>query len=409
MRLYPQHTRYRRKWKQRSFSILHLNSAIVAVTISCSFSETAYCLDWEPRHSRFISLEGGWISGSKIPITSNAQTEFDNASGKTDNPTLAETKIETRRLRGIEWLGKGVTQFGFEGFSRDLMHQVELDFVASGIIGNSSGSFYNPPGFQIFPHDAVGGRNSGWTVGGSGGLHWIPFSSFGLHLTGKYLVGSDALKSNFNSIDVNAAAELKAARFILKPAASFVRLTSVETLPAADVVSWFFDIEWLGNEHIKFKNPSGYPLIKKISAAALGSNLLVKAMENEGSYLELNFTPRLQITRGLILSSHFRSLSGTGRSYIAPSLAIAIADRARKTNDWTPPEASAEYTSQTFEWKNTLTKKIDRGFHLSLSVLYTSRGATYVPGVGSTLKYSALLDRSYESSIRYFLGSEFLL
>lgn len=357
-----------------------------------------------------MSLEGGWIAGSKIPISPKSQTEFDNASANSEVPALAESKIETRRLQGLEWVSKGNLQFGAEGFSDNLEHQLELDLVASGILSNSTtGVFYNPPGFSIFPNDALGGRNQGWNVGGSGGYHWTPFGSFGLHVNGKYFVGSDAFKSTFNSIHFNAAAELKASRFILRPAASVVRLTAADTLPAADVSSWMADIEWLGNDFIKFKNPSGYPLISKTNVVALGSSLLVQAMENEGSYLELNFTPRLQIVRGLVLSSHFRSLSGHSRSYVAPSLAVAISDRARKTNDWTPPEASAEYSSQTIEWKNSLTKRVDRGFYLSASILYTSKSSTYLPSAGSRLQYSALLDKAYESSIRYFLGSEFLL
>jgi hypothetical protein len=374
------------------------------------FAGSAEGLDWESRSSRYLSVEGGWLVGSKIPISSKTQEEFDKASANAEQSSLAESKIVTSRLRGLEWIGKGSTQIGAEGFSSNLNHQLELDVVASGVLSNSTtGVFYNPPGLSIFPHDALGGRNQGWTLGGSGGYHWVPFGSFGLHFNGRYLVGSDAFRAFFNSIDFTAAAELKADRFVVRPSASIIRLTAADTLPAADVTSWVLDIEWIGNEFIKFKNPAGYPLVKSSNIVALGSNLLVQALENEGSYLELNFTPRLQIVRGLTLASHFRSLSGNSRSYIAPSLAEAIADRARNTNDWTPPEASAEYSSHTIEWKNSLTKRVDRGFQISLSILYTSRSSTYLPSARSTLRYSPLLDKAYESSIRYFLGSEFLL
>lgn len=391
----------------KSKRAIHALSAFCACMLYVSH---AHAIDWESRSSRYLSLEGGWITGSKIPMSPDAQIEFDKASATAEQPALAEAKIVTSRLRGVEWIGKGRVQFGTEGFSDDLNHQLEFDVVASGVLSNSTtGVFYSPPGLKIFPHDALGGRNQGWSLGGRSAYHWIPFGSFGLHFTGHYLVGSDAFKRSFNSIDVSASAELKASRFVLNPAVSILRLTAVDTLPAADVSSWLLDIEWLGNAFIKFKNPSGYPLVKKSNIIALGSRLLVNAMENEGTYLELNFTPRMQIVRGLILSSHFRSLSGNSRSYIAPSLAVAIADRARQTNDWAPPEASAEYSSQTIEWKNTLTKRVDRGFNLSLSVLYTSRSSTYVPSAGSRLQYSALLDKAYESSIRYFLGCEFLL
>ena len=385
-------------------------NSLCAACLSLPIFFSAHALDWESRGSRYLSLEGGWIEGSKIPISPETQSEFDKASANAEQPALAENKIVTKRLRGVECIGKGSVQFGAEGFNRNLTHQLELDVVASGILSNSTtGVFYNPPGLNLFPHDALGGRNQGWTLGGSGGYHWIPFGSFGLHFNGRYLVGSESFKSVFNSIDLSASAELKAARFVVKPAVSMVRLTAADTLPAADVSSWLLDVEWAGNEFIKFKNPSGYPLVKKSNVVALGSNLLIQAMENEGSYLELNLTPRLQIVRGLTLASHYRSLSGDSRSYIAPSLAEAIGDRARKFDDWTPPEASAEYSSHTIEWKNSLTKRMDRGFYVSLSVLYTSRSSTYLPSAGSRLQYSALLDKAYESSIRYFLGSEFLL
>lgn len=387
---------------------LSYTGAVLAVLYAAQPAQT-FALDWEQTFSRYIAVDGGWVEGSKIPTTPSAQVSYDDVSSKSDDFKVAESQIETRKLRGLEWIGKGRLQWGVEGYTDQLKHQLDLNIVASGILGNSTGVFYAPPGSSIFPHDGLGARNTGWTLGGGGTFHWIPFSSFSAHISSRYMFGSNALKNNFAALDTNAMLAIKAARFALRPSASFIRLLAPDTRPAADILSWSFDLEWLGNDSLKFRNPMGFPLIKKSNIVALGSELLVNALENEGSYLELNLTPRLQITRGLFISSHFRTLFGSNRSYVAPSLAKAIADRALQTDDWSPPESSAEYTSETVEWKNTLTKRIDRGFDISFSVLYTNRSSTYVPSAGSKLQYSALLDKAYESSVRYFLGCEFLL
>jgi|GEM_PF-645255 len=372
-------------------------------------ANSALAMDWELRSSSYLAAEGGWLSGSKVPLSSNTQTEYDKESSKSGSLSAASDKIKTLRLQGPEWLASGVAQIGYEGFSDDLNWQANIDAIGSAVVGNSTGSFYNPPADPLFPSQGWGGRNSGWAAGVSTGFHFIPLSGFSMHLRNSFTTGADVFRENFSRLYLSPALQIKAARFVIHPAYSWQRLLSPDALPAADISAWSLDLEWLGNRFLRFQNPAGFPLIRTWKASALGSALLVRALENEGSYLEVNLTPKIIFTGSLFLTSHFRSVTATELSYVAPSLADAINQRGRKLADWSPTPPSADYSSQTIEWKNSLTKRIERNIHLSLSVLYTSRQAAFTPSAFSKLQYSALIDAARESSFRYFLGSEFLL
>ena len=372
-------------------------------------ANTALAMDWELRSSSYLAAEGGWLSGSKVPLSSNTQSEYDKESSKSGSLNAASDKIKTLRLQGPEWLASGVAQIGYEGFSDDLNWQANIDAIGSAVVGNSTGSFYNPPTDPIFPSQGRGGRNSGWAAGVSTGFHFIPLSGFSMHLRNSFTTGADVFRENFSRLHLSPALQIKAARFVIHPAYSWQRLLSPDALPAADISAWSLDLEWLGNRFLRFQNPAGFPLIKTWKASALGSSLLVRALENEGSYLEVNLTPKIIFTGSLFLTSHFRSVTATELSYVAPSLADAINQRGRKSADWSPTPPSADYSSHTIEWKNSLTQRIERNIHLSLSVLYTSRQAAFTPSAFSKLQYSALIDAARESSFRYFLGSEFLL
>lgn len=376
---------------------------------SATCQQFAHSLDWEFRTSSFISAEGGWISGSKVPLNSKSQFDFDNESTKSGALTPADSKIRTLQLNGLEAITSASTKFGYEGFSDDLKWQSTVDALASAVVGNSSGTFYNPPGDPIFPTQGRGGRNSGWNGGVSASLHWLPMNSFSMHVKNSFIAGSDTFKESFSRIQIAPEIEVKAASFIITPNFTLQRILAPDALPAADVRSWSLDIEWIGSRFLRFQNPNGYPLIKTWKASTLGSALLVRALENEGSFIEINLTPRIALSGTVFLTSHFRSVSGSELSYVAPSLAEAIIERGKKTGDWSPTRPSADYSSHTIEWKNSLSKRIMRNLSISFSILYTSRSSTFSPSALSNFQYSSLIDAARETSFRYFLGSEFLL
>jgi hypothetical protein len=365
-------------------------------------------MDWQFRSSSYLGAEGGWLSGSKVPLNSKTQTEYDNASEKLSSAEASKA-IRTLKLQGGEGVISGNTVMGFEGFSDQLDWQASIDATAAGVAGNSTGTFYAPPGDPIFPTYTRGGRNSGWNAGISSGLHWIPFNGFSAHFRTSYTLGANSFRENFSRLNLAPSAQLKVARFVMQPAFSWQRLLSAEALPAADIRAWSLDLEWLGNKNFRFQNPTGFPLIRSWSSLALGSSLVVQALENEGSFLEINVTPRIIFSPGLMLISHFRSVSGHGQSYIAPSRAAEIVALGRKTNDWTPREISAEYSTSSFEWKNSLAYRIQSNTNISASLLYTNESSAFTPSVLSSTRYSNLIDSGRESSFRYFLGAEFLL
>jgi hypothetical protein len=387
--------------------VLQTTCALVLFLGCISFSR-ATAMDWQLRSSSYLSAEGGWLAGSKVPLNSKTQTEYDAASEKL-SPSEASNAIKTLRLQGGEGVFSGNTSLGYEGFSDELNWQANIDATAAAVVGNSTGTFYAPLGDPIFPTFARGGRNSGWNAGINTGLHWIPFSGFSAHLRTAYTLGANSFRENFSRLHLAPAVQLKVARFVVQPVFSWQRILSAEALPAADIRAWSLDVEWLGNKHFRFQNPSGFPLVRSWSSLALGSSLVVQALENEGSFLEFNITPRIIFSPGLSLISHLRSVSGHGQSYISPSRAAAVVALGKKTNDWTPREISAEYSTQTIEWKNTLAYRLQTNMSVSGSILYTSESSAFTPSVLSSTRYSSLIDSARESTFRYFLGAEFLL
>lgn len=393
-----------------STTSLHTTSvAILFLSISMLFAKNAIGMDWEFRTSSLLSAEGGWISGSKVPLNSKSQTEYDNETSKSGSPSTAEEKIKILQLQGLETVNSASTKIGYEGFSHDLHWQATVDALGSIVVGNSTGSFYNSPGELIFPTQGRIGRNSGWIAGAAGTLHWLPINSFTMRIQSSFTNGADSFKESFSRVQVSPEFELKAARFVLTPNFNWQRILALDALPAADIRAWSLDVEWIGNRFFRFQNPNGFPLIRTWKVSALGSALLVRALENEGSFLEINLTPRISLSGTLVLASHFRSLSGSNMSYIAPSLAEAIQSRGKKLGDWSPPRPSADYSNHSIEWKNSLIKRVLRNLNVSLSILYTNRSSVFTPSALSNFEYSSLIDNARESSFRYFLGSEFLL
>lgn len=379
------------------------------ISLALLFSFPALALDGEFRSSHFFSVEGGWLSATKVPLQSSFQRDYDNESAKTGPGPAAEAKIRTLRLQGPEWVAAGTSNVGYELFSDDLNWQFNGDLVASVLAGNSTGTFFSPLSTPLFPTQGRGGRNSGGSVGAATGLHWVPLSSFSAHLRSSFSTGSNAFKEGHARFQISPSLQIKAVRFIISPAYTWQRLLSADAWPAADVRGASVDVEWLGNNFLRFQNPNGYPLVKAWRSNALGSSLVVHALENEGTFFEINLTPKVIFSENFFLTSHLRSVSATELSYIAPSLADAIRERGAKSSDWTPPSPSADYSSQTIEWKNSLNRRLGRNFQLSVSVLYTSKTSVFNPSSFSNLQYSALIDSAGESSLRYFLGSEFLL
>jgi hypothetical protein len=141
----------------------------------------------------------------------------------------------------------------------------------------------------------------------------------------------------------------------------------------------------------------------------LGSPLLVTALENEGRFFEINITPKINFSGGLSFISHFRSVSGSDQSYIAPSLAAELRSRGERQNDWTPVSASADFSSQTIEWRNSLNQRMGDRWNLFGTLFYTNQSNTFSQTPTSSLRYSELIDSAQEATFRYFLGSEFLL
>jgi len=383
-------------------------ASVLALAWIAKVPTHANAMDWQLRSSTYMGAEGGWLSGSKVPLNSKSQTDYDTAADKLSPADAAKT-IKTLKLQGGEGVFSGNTILGYEGFSDELNWQANIDATAAVVAGNSTGTFYAPPGDPIFPTYARGGRSSGWNAGISSGLHWIPFSSFSTHFRASYTLGANSFRENFSRLHLAPAVQLKVARFVVQPLFSWQRILSAEALPAADIRAWSLDIEWLGSRNFRFQNPSGFPLIRSWNSLALGSSLVVQALENEGSFLEFNLTPRIIFSPGLMLISHFRNVSGHGQSYISPSLAAKIAALGRKSNEWTPGEISAEYSTSTIEWKNTLAWRVQTNMNLSASLLYTSESSAFTPSVLSSTRYSALIDSARESTFRYFLGAEFLL
>ncbi len=385
-----------------------MQTKIFLSLIACT-SLPALGVDWQFRSTGLLAVEGGLLSGSKVPISSTSQKEYDDESAKSGLSKTAAEKIKTLKLQGAEWFSSGTAIAGYEGFSDNLQWQSSFDLRVSGGYGNSVGRFFSPPFDPIFPMQGRGGRNSGWLAGGEGHLHWIPLNSFTAHFKASFASGSNQLKENFSRITFSPELELKAGRFVINPAFSWQRILGTDALPAADIDAWSVDLEWLGSRTIRLQNPRGYSLVKVWRSVALGSPLLVTAMENEGRFLEINITPRIYFSGGLSFSSHFRSISGSEQSYLAPSLASELNRRGVAQNDWRPAAASADYTSHTIEWRNSLNQRMGDGWNLYGTILYTNQSNAFSQTATSNLRFSDLLDSARESTFRYFLGSEFLL
>jgi hypothetical protein len=366
-------------------------------------------MDWQFRSTSLISVEGGLLSGTKTPLNSSAQREYDEESAKSGISKAAREKIKTLNLYGAEWYSGGTALAGYEGFSDNLQWQSTLDLRASAGLGNSTGRFYSPLFDTVFPAQGRAGRNGGWLAGGEAQLHWLPMNSFTAHLKSSFSSGSNQFKENFSRLTFQPEAELKAGSFIINPQYSFQRLLGGDALPAADIDAWALDIEWLGSRTFRFQNPKGYSLIKVSRAVAMGSAMLVTALENEGRFFEINLTPRIHFSGGLSFSSHLRLISGSEQSYIAPSLAAELRNRGKRQNDWTPVSASADYTSETVEWRNSLNQRMGDGWNLFGTLFYTSQSNAFSQTPTSSLRFSDLIDTAQESAFRYFLGSEFLL
>lgn len=371
--------------------------------------QRALSIDWQFRSAAMLAGEGGLLSGSKIPLNSATQKEYDDESAKSGLSAAANSKIRVLKLQGPEGFATGTMLMGYEGFSDDLRWQSSIDFRGSGGIGNSTGRFFSPPFDPVFPTQGRGGRNSGWLAGAEGNLHWLPINSFSAHVKTAFLSGADNFKDSFSRLQLEAEFEVKAGRFVINPGLGLQRLLGADALPAADISAWSVDLEWLGNRTFRFQNPRGFALVKVWRSQALGSTLLVTAMENEGRFFEINLTPKISLTDQLTLTSHFRSVSGSEQSYIAPSLAEELIRRGRAQADWRPPAASADYSSQTIEWRNSLNQRMGGGWNLYATVMYISQSHSFTQTITSNLRYSDLIESARESSFRYFLGSEFLL
>jgi hypothetical protein len=382
---------------------------LLIATILFGFPFSALGMDWQYRSNRFLSVEGGLFSGSKVPLTSSSQKEYDEESSKSGLSKSSREKIRTLKLYGGEWYAAGTGLAGYEGFSDNLQWQSSLDLRVSGGIGNSSGRFFSPVFDSVFPMQGRGGRNSGWLAGAEAQLHWLPLNSFSGHLKTSFSSGANQFRDNFSRLTFQPEFELTAGRFIINPAFSWQRLIGADALPAADIDAWSIDIEWLGSKTLRFQNPKGFSLFKVSRSVALGSQLLVTALENEGRFFEINLTPRIHFSGGLSFISHFRSISGSEQSYIAPSLATELRNRGEKQNSWVPVAASAEFTSQTIEWRNSLNRRIGDGWNLFATVFYTGQSHAFAQTPTSSLRFSDLIDSAQESTFRYFLGSEFLL
>ncbi|NBO39200.1 hypothetical protein EBU99_11525 [bacterium] len=389
--------------------MLRTQPILFALVFCVVSARDATALDWELQRSAQVSVEGGWLAGSKIPMNSASQSEYDTLSAKYGPGEIANAAIKTLRLQGLEGLAGGNASLGYEGFSDDLNWQSAINIFGSTVVGNSTGTFYNAPDNPLVATQGLGGRNSGWEAGTLAAVHWVPLSSFSVHLRSSYAVGTNAFKDQYSRIQFEPGIQLKAARFVMTPSFAFQRLLSSEALPALDLNSWAFDFEWIGTRTWRLQNPAGFPLIKSWRAAAIGSSLVVKALENEGHFLEFNLSPKLNLTPSLVFSSHFRAVSGSEQSYVAPSLAEALNARGKQKGDWTPSAPSADFTSQTIEWKNSLIRRMSQDWTLTGSILYTSKSSAFNPSSISNLRYSTLIDAARESSFRYFLGSEFLL
>lgn len=386
-----------------------MTSLRIILVSSFFASSTALSVDWQYRSGALFAGEGGLLVGSKVPLQSTSQKEYDDESAKNGLSKAASSKIKTLKLQGFEGYANGTFATGYEGFSNDLLWQSSLDLKASAGIGNSSGRLFSPAFDPIFPTQGRGGRNSGWLAGGDANIHWLPIESFSVHFRTTFSTGSDLYKDPFSRLLIGTEINLKADQFTINPAFSWQRLLGADALPAADISGWSLDLEWLGNKTFSFKNPRGYSLIKSWRSVAQGSSLVVTALENEGRFLEINITPKIYFSKGLSFSSHLRSVSGSEQSYIAPSLAAELKRRGQQQNDWRPPAASADYSSHTIEWRNSLNQKMATGWNIYGTILYTSQSCTFAQSSSSNLRYSDLIDSARESTFRYFLGSEFLL
>lgn len=379
------------------------------IAITCFLSSTGAAMDWQFRSGALLAGEGGLLSGSRVPITSTSQKDYDDESAKTGLSKSAREKIKTNKLQGLEGYVSGTLAMGYEGYSDDLRWQSSFDLKASGGYGNSSGRFFSPAFDPIFPAQGRGGRNSGWLAGGEGELHWIPFNGFSGHLSASFSTGSNLFKDSYSRLLMTPEVEIRADRFEITPGYVWQRILGADALPAADISAWSVNVEWLGGKNFRIQNPKGYPTMRVWRALAQGSPLLVTAMENEGRFFEINITPKILFSGGLSLISHFRFVSGSEQSYVAPSLANEIKRRGKELNNWQAPSASADYSSQTIEWRNSLNKKIDRSWNIYATIHFTSQSNSFSQTATSNLRYSDLIDVSRESTFRYFLGTEFLL
>ncbi|MFZ9519240.1 MAG: hypothetical protein ACO3A4_02075 [Silvanigrellaceae bacterium] len=370
---------------------------------------TGFAMDWLFRSGGMFAAEGGLLTGSKIPINSTSQKEYDDESAKSGLSKAAIEKIKTSKLYGLEGFATGTAVLGYEGYSNNLEWQSSLDLKASAGAGNSSGQFFSPAFDPVFPLQGRGGRNSGWLAGGEWNLNWLPLNSLSLHTKAGFFNGADLFKQSFSRFLIEPDLEFKTGGITINPGFSWQRILSLDALPAADVSAWSIDLEWVINRTIRLQNPKGYPLMKVWRSSALGSPLLVTALENEGRFFEINLTPRINLSGGLSFASHFRSVSGSEQSYIAPSLATELNRRGRQQNDWRPPAASADFSSQKIEWRNSLNQKIATNWNIYGTVLYTNQSSSFTQSPNSNLRYSDLIDSARESSFRYFFGSEFLL
>jgi hypothetical protein len=377
-----------------------------AFTLTCS---AVYGMDWQFRSGGMFAAEGGLLTGSKVSINSSSQKEYDDESAKSGLSKSATEKIKTTKLYGFEGFATGTAVLGYEGYSNNLEWHSSLDLKASAGAGNSSGQFYSPAFDPVFPLQGRGGRNSGWLAGGEWNLHWMPLNSLSMHLRTGFANGADQFKQPFSRILIDPELEFKTGGVTINPGFSWQRILGADALPAADISSWAIDLEWIINRTFRMQNPKGYSLVKVWRSAALGSPILVTALENEGRFFEINITPRINLSGGLSFISHFRSISGSEQSYIAPSLAAELNRRGRQQNDWRPPAASADYSSLKIEWRNSLNQKIGTNWNIYGTVLYTSQSNSFTQSPNSNLRYSDLIDSARESSLRYFLGSEFLL
>jgi hypothetical protein len=369
----------------------------------------AHAMNWQFRSTGLAGAEGGYLTGFKIPLNSSTQLDYDNVVTKTGLSQTAADKIKTLQLRGPEGFAHGTMTAGYEGTSEDLQWQSTLNLRGTIVGGNSGGRFFSPSSDPLFPNQGRLGRNSGWLTGADASLQWLPFDSFAMRLRSSFSGGSNLFKDHFLRLKIHSEIDLRAGDFLIQPSFFWQRLLAMDAQPASDVSAWSIDVDWLASRSFRFQNPKGYELIKIWRSSALGSPLLITALENEGRFLELNVTPKILLTEGLSIISHFRNVWGSTQSYISPLLATELMRRGRQQNNWNPPAASAEYSSTTFELRSTLNKKVESAWNLYAGVFYKSQSNTFSQAPNSNFIYSELIETARESSIRYFLGSEFLL